>query len=346
MADILITSEGALGHIKLSRPRALNALSLEMIDDIATALSHFAEAPEIAAVLITGDGERGLCAGGDIRALYDRREDGVEFGMHYFHQEYRMNYQISAFKKPYIAFMDGITMGGGVGISAHGTIRVVTERTRLAMPETGIGFFPDVGASWLLPRAPGQLGTYLALTGQNIGGADAILTGLADYFVESAALPDLKKKLTSLSPSTTLKAIQSIISSMAVIKTAPLASYADEINKCFCFDTVEEILSELSKSNTDFAKETISTLEQKSPTSLKVTLRLVRLGQRSENLQVCLQREYAACLQVLKSHDFYEGVRAAIVDKDRQPHWNPKHLEDVREESLDTYFALQQSKLF
>lgn len=346
MSDIIITTTGALGHIRLNRPKALNALSLEMVDSICAALTQFAHNPAIAAVLITGDGERGLCAGGDIRALYNHRDDDTCFGMHYFQHEYRMNYQVSSFSKPYIAFMDGITMGGGVGVSAHGTVRVVTERTRLAMPETGIGFFPDIGASWLLARAQGRLGTYLALTGQIIGGADAILAGLADYFVEGAMLPDLYEKLAALPENATLDDVKSITSRFSLTKDAPLAAHMSEINHCFQFDTVEDILHELEKSETAFAKETIATLQQKSPTSLKVALRLIRLAEKSETLQICLQREYAACWQVLKSHDLYEGVRAAIIDKDRHPHWNPKTLADVSEEMISAYLQPAPSQLF
>lgn len=346
MPDIIITTVGALGHIRLSRPQALNALSLEMVDSISLALTGFANNPAIAAVLITGDGERGLCAGGDIRALYDHRGDDASFGMRYFQNEYRMNCQVSSFPKPYIAFMDGITMGGGVGVSAHGTVRVVTERTRLAMPETGIGFFPDIGASWLLSRAPGKLGTYLALTGRTIGGADAILAGLADYFIDAEMLSSLSKKFSTLQKNATSEEIKSITSSFSSPQTAPLASHMDEINHHFLFDTVEEIFQKLEKSQTSFAKETFATLKQKSPTSLKVALRLIRLGEKSETLQICLQREYAACQQVLKSHDFYEGVRAAIVDKDRCPQWNPKDLSDVTEEMVSAYLQPAPSKLF
>lgn len=346
MSDIIITATGTLGHIRLSRPKALNALTLEMVDSISAALTRFEHDPAIAAVLITGDGERGLCAGGDIRALYDHRGDGARFGMHYFQHEYRMNSQISLFPKPYIAFMDGITMGGGVGISAHGSVRVVTDHTRLAMPETGIGFFPDIGASWLLSRAPKKLGTYLALTGQIIGGADAILAGLADYFIEAATLPALYEKLISLPQNAIFDEIKSTVKSFSLTQPTPLEAHLSEINHYFQFETVEEIFHELEKSDTIFAKETIATLRQRSPTSLKVALQLLRLGEKSETLQTCLQREYAACRQVLKSHDLYEGVRAAIVDKDRRPHWNPVSLAAVTQEIVSSYLQPEASQLF
>lgn len=350
MSDILVSTEGALGHILLNRPKALNALSLEMVETITASLTRFANDPTIAAVLISGVGERGLCAGGDIRALYEHKGDSAVFGMQYFRAEYRMNEQIASFPKPYVAFMDGITMGGGVGISAHGNIRLVTEQTRLAMPETGIGFFPDIGASWLLSRAPGKLGTYIALCGQTISGADAILAKLADYFINSADLPALKEKLISLLAQTTLTdaptKMRALINSITLPCTAPLAEHLDEINRCFCFHTVEEILAALTQSSTEFAQETAYLIQQKSPLSLKVTLRLLQLGHQSDGLRTCLEREYAACRHVLKSEDFYEGIRAAVIDKDRDPHWRIKNLTDVSDALVQAYFQPEASQLF
>lgn len=346
MSEILITTDGALGHIRLNRPKALNALSLDMIQGISTALERFANDPAIAAVLITGEGERGLCAGGDIRTLYDHRSDDPAFGMHYFQHEYRMNYQISVFPKPYIAFMEGITMGGGVGVSAHGNIRVVTEQTRLAMPETGIGFFPDIGASWLLSRAPGELGTYMALSGQIVSGADALLAGLADECVESQSLPLLQKQLAALPPTATRHDLLAVVQSFSSPRIAPLAADIDDINQCFKFDKIEDIIAALEKTNTDFTNETAFILRQRSPTSLKVALRFIRLGRQSHDLKTCLQREYAACQQVLKSHDLYEGIRAAVVDKDRNPHWVPQTLKEVTNDMVDAYFQPVMPPLF
>lgn len=346
MSDILVTVEGALGHICLNRPQALNALSLQMLLDISTALTSFADNPAIAAVLISGAGERSLCAGGDIRALYEHRDKGPAFGSSYFQTEYRLNYQIATFPKPYIAFMDGITMGGGVGISAHGTVRIVTDRTRLTMPETTIGLFPDIGASWLFAHAPGALGTYLALTGQIIGGADAIFAKFADSYVPHEALPTLSAKLADIPPATQLADIKSVVSTFAQPQTAPLASHLDEINRCFTFDTVEDILEALAKSDTAFAKETSAQLALKSPTSLKVTLRLIQLGRQANSVKLCLERDYELCQHFLKSHDLYEGIRAAIVDKDRQPNWQPKTLKDVSDSAVDAYFQPGPHPLF
>lgn len=346
MSDILITTEGALGHITLNRPQALNALTMDMLKTMSNSLARFADDPAIAAILVTGAGERSLCAGGDIRALYEHRNEGAAYGADYFRTEYGLNYQIATFPKPYIAFMDGITMGGGVGVSAHGTVRVVTERTRLAMPETSIGLFPDIGASWLLAHAPGDLGTYLALTGATIGAGDAIFAGLADYAVPHSALTDAQAALAALPSNATMADIKSVMDKRAHQMPAPLASHMDEINRAFRFDTVEDILAELAKSDTAFAQETMATIEQKSPTSLKVTLRLIRLARQSKNVKACLERDYIVCQTFLKNHDLYEGVRAAIIDKDRHPRWQPKTLKDVDAATVEAYFQASQSRLF
>lgn len=346
MSDILITTEGTLGHITLNRLKALNALTMDMLKDISNALAHFADHPSIAAVLITGAGERSFCAGGDIRALYECLNNGTAFGEDYFQAEYSLNYQVANFPKPYIAFMDGITMGGGVGVSAHGTVRVVTERTRLAMPEVSIGLFPDIGSSWLLARAPGELGTYLALTGATIGAADAIFAGLADDSVSHSSLADLQAKLTTLSTNTTMTDIQLLVGQYTHQMPANLVSHMDEINHYFRFDTVEDILAALAKSDTIFAKETTAMIQQKSPTSLKVTLRLIRLARQAESVKVCLERDYAACQIFLKNHDLYEGIRAAIIDKDRNPQWQPNTLKDVSNTAVDAYFQPSTRPLF
>ncbi|MGE4481813.1 enoyl-CoA hydratase/isomerase family protein [Acidocella sp.] len=346
MSEILIAKEGTLGHIKLNRPKAINALTHEMIASISTALATFAADDGISAVLVTGEGERGLCAGGDIRALYEHRASGQSFGMAFFRDEYRMNAQISAFPKPYIAFMDGITMGGGVGVSAHGSVRIVTERTRLAMPETGIGFFPDVGASWLLSRAPGELGTYLALTGQSVTGADAILAGLADKFVPSIRLPELGDALTRLPRTASTAQAMDIVTPLCETITAPLSPYLEDINQLFRFDDVRKIISALKQANTDFAYQTLEIMASKSPTCMQVALRLIRLARHAQTLNICLQQEYTACAHVLTTNEFYEGVRAAVVDKDRMPKWHPSSLDGVTETLINPYFTASVEKLF
>ncbi len=346
MPEILVDQDGALGRIRLNRPKAINALNTDMVRSISAALAAFAVDSEIAAVLVTGEGERGLCAGGDIRALYDHRATGPAFGLEFFREEYRMNAQIAAFPKPYIAIMDGITMGGGVGLSAHGSVRIVTERTRLAMPETGIGFFPDIGASWLLSRAPGELGTYLAITGQTINGADSILAGLADHFVASEKLPSLLAALAQLPHTAGAKEILAAVRNASGQAEAPLSAHLEEINQLFRFHDVKEIVAALERANTDFTRRTLQIIAQKSPTGMQVALRLLRLARLSQTLEDCLQREYSACAQLLTGTEFYEGVRAAIVDKDRHPKWHPASLAEVTQERIAPYFIPSETRLF
>jgi enoyl-CoA hydratase len=336
MPDILVEHRGALGRIKLNRPKAINALTLDMIHDISAALAQFAAAPEIGTILISGEGERGLCAGGDIRALYDHGRDGSGFGQAFFRDEYRMNAQIAEYPKPYVAIMDGITMGGGVGVSAHGAIRIVTERTRMAMPETGIGFFPDVGGTWLLSRSPGELGTFIG----------AILAGFADYFVPSEKLAALVEALAALPAAIAASEVHALVRGFTIDAPPPLGHYRAEIDASFGFESVEQIVAALEASGSAFAQKTLSALRQKSPTSMKVTLRLLRAAGRAATLRECLQREFAAAHQVLASDEFYEGVRAAVVDKDRSPKWRPATLAEVTPETLAPYFAAAAETIF
>ena len=243
--------------------------------------------------------------------------------------------------------MDGITMGGGVGISAHGAIRIVTERTRIAMPETGIGFFPDVGGTWLLSRGPGELGTYLALTGESFSGADAIYVGLADHCVESSNIPHLVEALAALPATADVEAVRAGAESFAHLVTPSLAAHRTDIDLAFAFDTVEEIIAGLEQSAAiAFAQATLSILARKSPTSMKVTLRLLRLGRASAALRECLQREFEASHAVMESAEFYEGVRAAVIDKDRNPKWHPAIVQDVTPALVDAYFQHTAAALF
>jgi enoyl-CoA hydratase len=344
-SEILIETSGALGRIRLNRPKAINSLTLAMVKSIVAALARFESDPDIGAVLVTGEGERGLCAGGDIRALYDHgRTTG--FGAEFFRAEYRMNARIAAYPKPYIAIMDGITMGGGVGIASHGRVRIVTERTRMAMPETGIGFFPDVGGTWLLSHAPGEIGTFMGLTGDTFGGADAIYAGFADCFVQSAALPALVTELTTLPASSSVKNVFEIMAPFTQHVAAPLAAHRAEIDAAFAHDRVEAIVAALQRSESPFALKTLAVLAQKSPTSMKLTLRLLRLARTDQRLEQSLQREFIAVHQVLASDDFYEGVRAAVVDKDRNPKWRPATLAEVTPEIQAPYFAAAPEPLF
>jgi enoyl-CoA hydratase len=344
--DILIETHGALGRIRLNRPKAINSLALEMVREIAAAFRPFSEDSAIGLVLVTGEGERGLCAGGDIRALYDHGRDNSGFGDRFFSNEYRMNAEIATYSKPYLAVMDGITMGGGVGIAAHGAIRIVTERTRMAMPETGIGFFPDVGGTWLLSHGPGEIGTFIALTGDPFGGADAIYAGLADLFVQSTKIPKLITALGQTPAGTSLEEIRAAVERFAEDTIPPLAANRAEIDSCFRFDGVGEITAALQACDSEFAQKTLSAMLQKSPTSMKATLRLLRFAAKDTQLKASLQREFEAAHAVLASSEFYEGVRAAVVDKDRNPQWSPATLPEVTEAILRKYFYQTAQKLF
>ena len=346
-SHILTGRTGTLGRIRLNRPKALNSLTLAMIRDIDAALAAFEADPGIAAVLITGEGERGLCAGGDIRMIHDGGKAGSPEPVVFWREEYRLNARLSRLAKPYVAFMDGIVMGGGVGISVYGSHRIVTERTRLAMPETGIGFFPDVGASWFLTRQRSELGVYAGLTGEQLGAGDAIALGLADSHVASDRLTALAEDLSRLPASASRVEISAAISAFAHPPSASkLAEQQASIDRLFAFDTIEEIFEALARDGSDFAGRTLAVLRTKSPLSLKVTLRLLRLGRKAASLEECLEREFAATAGVLRSHDFYEGVRAAVIDKDRNPQWRPARPDEVTEQAVAAFFLPAAEPLF
>ncbi|MFC0220805.1 enoyl-CoA hydratase [Pseudochelatococcus lubricantis] len=351
-AHVQIGRSGTLGRIHLNRPKALNSLTLDMVRLIAGALDSFEDDAQVAAVLITGEGERAFCAGGDIRALYDGGPENSAAGRQFWREEYVVNAHIKRYGKPYIAFMDGIVMGGGVGVSAHGSHRIVTDRTRLAMPETGIGFFPDIGGTWLLSRGRAdagtrEIGTYLALTGEQINGADAIHAGLADYLVPAARLAALVESLSALPATADAEAVAQAIRMLATAgEPGPVERHETEIDAAFAFDAVEEIVAALVASGSEFARKTLATLQTRSPTSLKLTLKLLRLARNDASLEQTLEREYAAGAAVLAGHEFYEGVRAAIVDKDRNPRWNPPTLDAVSDSGLAQYFVPAPERVF
>lgn len=338
--EVIVRGEGALGLIRLNRPAAINALTLDMVRLINTALDLYETDPATAIILIEGAGERGFCAGGDLRSLYESIRYGGDLGKVFWREEYSLNARIAALTKPYVAYMDGLVMGGGVGLSAHGHHRVVTEKTSLAMPETGIGFFPDVGGSWLLSRAGGELGTYFGLTGRPMNSADAIRCGLADVCIPTASWPEARAALGRLGPGANSGMVRGILGHHATPRQQSVAEqHKALIDRAFAFDKVEDILAALGRETEPFAQETRDALLQKSPTSLKVTLRLLRTARQSSSLQECLVREYGAALEIFVARDFPEGIRAAIIDKDRAPKWQPPILADVTNEMVDRYFA-------
>lgn len=330
-APVIVTCEGSLGRLHLNRPKALNSLTLQMVRLLDEALNEFETNDRIASVLITGEGERGLCAGGDIIALYASIKAADGDAARFWAEEYRLNARIADYPKPYVAFMDGITMGGGVGVSAHGTHRIVTDRTRLAMPETGIGFFPDVGVTWILGhRAPGEIGTYLGLTGASFGAGDAIYAGFADYYVPADRLAGLIAALAALPAGVTGAVVGDAIGALTdPVPASVLAENRAAIDATFCANTVEEIIAALEAQGSEFAQDTLKALTEKSPTSLKFALVLLRAARASSNLKQCLIRDFAAAEVILDGPDFYEGVRAAVIDKDRNPKWVPATLAEV-----------------
>lgn len=338
--DLIARREGHAGILRLNRPKAINALTLGMTRDIDRALDAFEVDPEISVVLLEGAGDRGLCAGGDIRGLHDSAKIGGDLGAVFWREEYAVNARISRFPKPYIAYMDGLVMGGGVGLAGHACHRVVTEKTKVAMPEVGLGFFPDVGGTWLLSRAPGEIGTYLGLTGQVANGPDAVYSGLADVLIASGDWPALRGEITKLPPGAGAAATLALLTRFGVSgEQGPIAKQRALIDRTFAYDSIEEIVAALEREESDFARATLGSLHEKSPRGLKVTLKLLRLARSSASLEECLVREYRAALEVFASADFVEGVRALIIDRDRNPKWSPARIEDVTPEIVARYLA-------
>ena len=311
-----------------------------MFRDIDKALDVFEADPDVEVIVLEGAGERGLCAGGDIRALYEDSKVKGDLGKILWREEYILNARIAKFQKPYVAFMDGIVMGGGVGLSAHSSHRIVTERTKLAMPEVGLGFFPDVGGTFLLSHAPGEIGTYFGLTGHTMNGPDAIYARFADAVVPSSKLAILREALIEVRPGTTSDQVKALIDGFATGETAgPVAAMQGKIDAWFAHDRMQDIVASLQRDGSELAQSTLKTLNEKSPRGMVVALKLLRLARTASSLEQCLVREYRAALEVFKSDDFREGVRAAVIDKDRNPKWSPARIEDVTSEMVAPYFA-------
>lgn len=330
---------GPAGHITLDRPAKLNALSPAMLADMHAALDAWARDPGVRLVVLDGAGPRGFCAGGDLRILYDFARADLAAARAFWADEYRLDAALAGYAKPVVAFMTGIVMGGGVGLSAHTRHRIVTESTQLAMPEAAAGLIPDVGATWLLSRAPGETGTYLALSGARIGAADALALGLADVFVPEAALDALKAALLAEAPGDDI-AVRSVVARYA--RTAgpgPLGARRATIDACFAYDTVEAIVAALEADGSPFARSAAGAIAEQSPTSLKLTLHALRTARHLRDVRQCLQLEYRVMSRILDGHDFYEGTRAIVIDKDRAPRWRPATLADVTPAQVARHFA-------
>jgi len=329
--EVLFEQRGRLGVVTLNRPKAVNALNHGMVLAMLGQLTAWAADDSVAAVLVHGAGERGLCAGGDIVAIYQDMLDGGHATADFWRDEYRLNELISRYPKPYVAFMDGLVLGGGVGVSAHGSHRIVTERTRTGMPETTIGFVPDVGGTLLLSRSPGEAGTHAALTGAHLTGADAVYLGLADHFVPSGELPALAVALESSTP-------DDAVARFAL--PTPLSGLQGQrswIDAAYSADDAEEIVQRLRAAGGE-AAEAADTIEAKSPTSVKVTLESLRRV-RGRSLEEALGQELRVGVHCLAGADFREGIRAQVVDKDRNPRWQPATLAGVDRAAVERYFA-------
>ncbi len=348
LSAVLLETRGPLGLVTLNRPRALNALDLGMIRALAPALEAWAESPEVKAVVVRGAGGRAFCAGGDVRAVaaslgQPAPEGDAPLARAFFREEYALNRLIHHYPKPDVALVDGICMGGGLGLSRHGSHRVVTERLVLAMPETAIGLFPDVGGGWFLPRFPGEAGTYLALTGARATAADALWLGFATHHVTHERLDAVVDALGAADwRSGPARAVVARVLADFTSRPegpAPLLAHTPAINRCFAGERVEDILAALVAEGTPWAEQTRATLGRMSPTSLRVTLRQLRMG-AGMRYDAVAQMEYRMSQWCVARPDFREGIRAVLVDKDHEPRWSPPTLAEVRDEDVDACFAV------
>ncbi|MSP82112.1 MAG: enoyl-CoA hydratase/isomerase family protein [Alphaproteobacteria bacterium] len=330
--EVQFAVRGRVGWITLNRPAALNALTHGMAKAMTARLADWMRDPAIVAVVVEGAGGRAFCAGGDIRVLYDAMRRGGRLTHDYYRDEYRLNRRIAVYPKPYIALVDGVVMGGGVGVSVHGRYRVVGDRALFAMPETGIGLFPDVGATYVLPRMPGEIGTYLGLTGTRLGAADCLYAGFATHAVPSTDWPALTAALTDGDIGPVLDA------HARDPGPPPLAAYRAAIDRCFAGESIAAILDALATEGGTWAEATRSALLAKAPTSLKVTLRQLRLGRRLD-LDAGIRTEFRLSQRFVAGWDFPEGVRAVIIDRDNRPRWRPESLAAVSDAMVDGYFA-------
>ena len=316
MSDIHIRKSGRAGRITLTRPQSLNALTHAMCLAIEAALDQWATDDDVALVVLDGDGDRAFCAGGDIADMYRAAINGdYVFGQRFWQDEYRMNAKIFNFPKPYVAFMHGFTMGGGVGIAGHGSHRVVCENSKISMPECGIGLIPDVGGSLLLSRAPGRLGEYLGTTGTRMGPGDAIHAEFADYFVPQEQWPNLIEHLATTGDYTEIDRVAS------AVPDSPLANLQDQINAHFAGETIADIYRSMAFAPDDFTASTEKTLSRNSPLSMACTIELIHRIRNVNSIERALGQEYRFTHRAAEHADFLEGIRAAIIDKDHAPKW-------------------------
>jgi enoyl-CoA hydratase/carnithine racemase len=331
--EILTRVDRGVGLITLNRPKAINSLTHPMVNELSRVLTQWERDDEVRVVVVSGAGERGLCAGGDIVAIYhSARADGSE-ARQFWYDEYLLNGHIGRYTKPYIALMDGIVMGGGVGVGTHGGVRVVTETTKMAMPEVGIGFIPDVGGTFILSRAPGLLGLHAALTGAPFTGADAIAMGFADHFVPHDKLEHFTNAILD-------DGIDAALAARATEPPAsPLLAQRDWIDDCYAGETVADIIAALRGHDARPANDAANLIATRSPISVSVALEAVRRAAKLDTLEDVLRQEYRTSCGSLRSHDLVEGIRAQVIDKDRNPRWSPASLAGVTAADIEAYFA-------
>ncbi|HEX8660976.1 MAG TPA: enoyl-CoA hydratase/isomerase family protein [Brevundimonas sp.] len=334
-SEVLTRVESGVGRITLNRPRALHALNRDMCEAMTAALLAWRGDEAVKSVLIDHSGERGFCAGGDIRMIAESGAGDASEAKAFFLSEYRLNHLMFEYPKPVTAIVDGIVMGGGVGISEPAEVRIATERTTYAMPETGIGLFPDVGGGWFLPRLPGQTGVWLALTGARLKATDTVFLGIHSHYLPSDALEAFKAILAAdpAHPADVADGLE------ADPGEAPVEAHLEAIDRLFAFDTVEEIFTALEVDGSDWALAQLAILKTKSPQSMKVTLRQLRTGATLSTFADNMAMEYRLGGRVVRSHDFQEGVRAVIVDKDNTPNWSPAGLAGVSDTMVEALFA-------
>jgi enoyl-CoA hydratase len=336
--DILFERRGAVGLATLNRPAALNALTLGMVRAYARQLDRWEKDEALGAVVLRGAGGRAFCAGGDVLAIHDAGRAGDRMTRDFFREEYALDYRISRLRVPHVALIDGVTMGGGVGLSVHGSHRVATEKTLFAMPETGIGLFPDVGGGYFLPRLPGEIGMYLAMTGHRLRLADCVYARVATHAAQSADAERIVDALAAADLRGGHAAVDRVLAGFAADPgAAPLAQHRAAIDRCFSGGTVEAMLAALEREGTDWARQQRAVMLAKSPTSMKIAVRQLRLGARLDFAQE-LRMEYRISQGCMAGHDYFEGVRALLVDKDNKPRWKPAALAEVGEDILARHF--------
>ena len=344
-APVLIEVRNRVGYLTLNRPAGLNAVTLPMVRSLHRQLQDWADDQDVVAVVLRAAGEKAFCAGGDIRSLYESYKNGEDLHRVFFEEEYALDQYIHAYRKPLLALMNGFVLGGGMGLVQGASLRVISERTRMGMPEVGIGYFPDVGGSYFLPRLPGNLGIYMGVTGNHVGSADALYAGLADYSVPYERFAELEQRLDQQDwRSPAQETLTNLVSSMgsSELPDASFKALFPAIEKHFAHDSIAGIRQSLAEENRpeyrDWAAETLKVIDSRSPLSLSVTLEMLRRG-RTLSLAECFRMELHLDRQWFDRGDIIEGVRALIVDKDKSPRWNPPTLTEVTPQRVADFFA-------